>query len=321
MTISQKIDAAIKDAHTEYPPKRLTASRWHECDRGLYLNARHAKSDNPTAERIRARGQGTKAEDIFCDLLEAINIKVVGRQSKTSVGDIDGRCKIGSQWVLNEFKQKKSTTFNKIVKHGCEKAAPQDYAAVQMYMLSSTELSKSGNRLESCLYLIENKNTNELYDELIPLDEFYAKEQSERMKRIETTQELPPQTVYDWACKMCQYKELCGANEIPLNSCGTCVNRSEDGSCTIGDSPCDHHVYNPALMELAGYPMLDINHDLKAVKYERFWNSSKTNKEKLDGPVLSSVELYNLQHNGCEDEQMLQVIDFFDAEVKSYERT
>jgi hypothetical protein len=153
--------------------------------------------------------------------------------------------------VLAEFKTHKSDSFEKLagkvdlwrshvadpannmfMGKGVELAKPQHYIQMQIYM------KRMG--LGACLYCASNKDTDDLYMELVPLkpevDEEYIK-----LGTKLTLQKFPPPKLNSspgyWKCRMCDLKPVCQLGQPMLKNCRTCVHSLplEDGTwnCTL----------------------------------------------------------------------------------------
>ena len=157
------------------------------------------------------------------------------------------------------MKTASASSFNKTKKHGVEKDKPQHYAQMQVYM----HLLK----LTRALYMVVNKDNDELYTERIRYDAKKAQALIDKAQSIISATN-PPERISDkpesFACKFCDARELChGTSEVavdvPALSCRQCVHATpiEDGrwACTLKDcdatEPCDEHLFLPGLINFA----------------------------------------------------------------------
>lgn len=130
--------------------------------------------------------------------------------------------------VLTEMKTHGEKSFVKLVKEGMRASKPTHYAQIQVYM------RKMG--LGACLYIAVNKNTDELYCELIALDAAVADQFIDRGCKIVLAHEPPVGLSNKGAswfeCKMCDYADVCYRGDEPVISCRTCVyaRAHEDGT-------------------------------------------------------------------------------------------
>lgn len=123
-----------------------------------------------------------------------------------------------NQAILTEMKTHGDKSFKKLLKDGMKVSKPMHYAQVQVYM------RKMG--LAACLYIAVNKNDDEIYCELIPLDAAVADQFIDRGCKVVMAEEPPVGLSTKGAswfeCKMCDFSDNCYRNEPPLVSCRTC---------------------------------------------------------------------------------------------------
>jgi hypothetical protein len=109
--------------------------------------------------------------------------------------------------ILWECKTMKSTSWRDLAKDHLEIANPQYFAQIQLYMAYL--------QLRQCLFTSLNKDTAELYHELIPFNSATASQYSDRavqiLKATESSEFLPRiATKSDWfECKMCRFHDTC----------------------------------------------------------------------------------------------------------------
>lgn len=130
--------------------------------------------------------------------------------------------------ILTEMKTHGEKSFVKLKKEGMRASKPTHYAQIQVYMRKMA--------LGACLYIAVNKNTDELYCELIALDMAVADQFIDRGHKIVLAHEPPVGLSTKGAswfeCKMCDYADHCYRGELPVVSCRTCVysRAIEDGT-------------------------------------------------------------------------------------------
>lgn len=310
------IDETNAITGTDWMANSMSASRWHQCDRAMWLKYHNARNPNLPGRIGRLMRFGHIMEPVFCEWLYKVGIEVVNRESKTSIGLIDGMAFIDDAWWLVEFKTANDRNFKKIAKaQNLADSKPEYYAQTQLYMHHSPELSKKDNRLEKCLFFVMNKNDHSLYIEVVDYDSNYAEQQAARIEQLKVEERLPPQTVEDWQCKFCDYKGICKDTEVPYPSCGTCASWSPDG-CKFGDQECERHVYHPDLMELVGYNYTDVDQNNMAIQYGEFWNGGAHIKQSQKGAVFTSRELYAMTQEQREDETLLNIVNKLGASVE-----
>lgn len=155
-----------------------------------------------------------------------------------------------------EFKTSSEKIFLKIKANGVRNEKPEHFAQTQIYMTAFD--------LKYCLYLIVNKNTDEIHGEIIASvsdqTPFYIK----KAGRIIFSDEAPVKINTSpswWKCRFCDSKDVCHNHAVPEVNCRTCAHFSaeEDGtwSCAIEGEAlhtadkyigCDDHVFNPHIL-------------------------------------------------------------------------
>jgi len=203
-----------------------------ECDRALWLNFHWAYFEKFTAQKLRLFARGHKEEERFlewlkpvCEELLPVNPKT-GKQWKVVAhneimsGHSDGVCKIDGVWYLLEFKTHGDKSYKELMKlKSVRSVKPVHYTQVQQYM----HLMK----LTQCLYFAINKNTDEIYIELIHYDADYAIIDWHRALDCitdETGMSSPriSEAATWWQCNMCNYKPVCKGGKLPERNCRTC---------------------------------------------------------------------------------------------------
>jgi len=119
--------------------------------------------------------------------------------------------------VLLEFKTSAEKPFLELVKKGVREAKFEHYVQTQCYM------DKMG--LGAALYLVVNKNNDELYGEIIPYDQAVANEFINRGVAL-VWSETPPAKISEtpgwFECRFCDFKSICHRKEAPSVNCRTC---------------------------------------------------------------------------------------------------
>lgn len=162
-----------------------------------------------------------------------------------------------------EFKTASSKAFAKIKANGCRAEKFEHYVQMNQCMLYY--------KLPFSLYMVVNKDTDELYAEIIQFDQANADQYRNRAGEvIFTTDPLPRisnQPTF-WKCKFCDEKPVCHGKKIPDINCRTCAHwspKAEGGySCarghedTVGNKHasfvgCPEHVFDPTLLPQFSY--------------------------------------------------------------------
>lgn len=143
-------------------------------------------------------------------------------------GSLDGKAKlerpgsifgIPEGWGLLEFKTHNEKSFKKLQSDGVQKAKPEHWNQQQTYMHKE--------HLLWSLYLAVNKNTDELYAELVPYNEAAACELIEKAWVVIEARKLLPRVKGanhpSWhQCAWCDYKQQCHYGELLDRNCRTC---------------------------------------------------------------------------------------------------
>lgn len=247
------------------------------CARKLFYTFRWVKQSFFPAKVLRLFNRGHLEEARFIALLQIIGAQVWyetedGGQFRVSrhnghhgsaldavvagIPDLpEGVCAYG------EFKTSNDKGFKKIVKEGVESAQPKHYVQMQCCM--------KDQGLEYGLYMVVNKNTDELHAEIIELDKAEDGVPVRYDKRAENIifTDTPPPQIHpspSWfECRFCDYIGICKKGAIPDINCRTCAHstaeRSGGWSCQLGQeeistdakySGCPNHVFNPHLLNV-----------------------------------------------------------------------
>lgn len=317
-----QLNTALEQAQEFRVPIGITGSRWKPCDRAMWLEFRMALKNPFDAATLRTFDIGHALEDCMVKWLETAGLRVSLREAELKndwgryFSKIDGLLIYPSgEFRLLEMKTAKDSRFKQMVKNGIP---ANYYTQVQMYMHYSPQLSKKGNRLTKCLFMIVNKNDSDILFLDIDYDEAYAKEQLERIHHLMCSDELP-QALTSYECQWCDYKDLCDGKALPDVHCRTCANVSVpmgQFECEHGDSVCDNHLIHPQLMELAGYQMVDVDPAALSVNYGDFRNTIRGVKTR-DAACLSSEEIKTMHDKfGGKDDVLLEIVRVFGGEIE-----
>lgn len=120
--------------------------------------------------------------------------------------------------ALLEFKTSAEKPFLKVKKEGVKSAKFEHYVQMNIYM------RKMG--LAAALYMVVNKNNDELYAEVILLDAECADQYIDRGVAL-VWRELPPEKLNEspgwWMCKWCDHRPVCHLGQEPHRNCRTCL--------------------------------------------------------------------------------------------------
>lgn len=122
---------------------------------------------------------------------------------------------------LTEYKTHKEESFDKLVSDGVKASKPEHYVQMQTYM------GKLG--LQYALYVASNKNTDEIYCEIVVYDGATDAAYLQRAHDIIFAVQLPNRingaSPSYFQCKyMCDHKAVCFHTMPPSRNCRTCAN-------------------------------------------------------------------------------------------------
>jgi hypothetical protein len=226
--INALVDAALAAAHQAQPPRDyLGGSRIGEpCARRLAYEITHTPVDDGMGfggGLLRIFDAGHRFEDLTIGWLQAAGFDLRtrgrdGRQFGFSVaggrlrGHIDGVIvagpDVGITWpALFEHKALKQSSWTDLVKRGLRQAKPIYFAQCQLYMAYM--------QLEVSLLTAMNKDTQELYHQVVPFDPAEAQKLSDKavdILRAVDAEEPPPRIASApdfYLCRMCPYARRC----------------------------------------------------------------------------------------------------------------
>lgn len=140
--------------------------------------------------------------------------------------------------ALCEFKTSGDKPFQEMKNKGLRDAKFEHYVQMNLYM------HKMG--LAVGLYLVVNKNTDELYGEIVQLDSAIAEQFLQRGERL-VWMEKAPQRISEspgfWKCRFCAHHPVCHLNQAPHRNCRTCKYSrpvaNKEWVCTLDDIVID----------------------------------------------------------------------------------
>jgi hypothetical protein len=214
-----------------------------ECARKIWYGFRWATLQKHGGRLLRLFNRGHLEEARFIAMLLTIGAEVYqqdenGKQYRISDagGHFGGS---GDGIVVNipdldpgvpalcEFKTSAEKPFLKVQKEGVRAAKFEHYVQMQIYM------RKMG--LAVALYMVVNKNNDELYGEIVPFNATIADEFIARGVNL-VWKDDQPQRISEspgwFACKWCDHRPVCHLKQEPHRNCRTCVHSKplEDGN-------------------------------------------------------------------------------------------
>lgn len=228
LTKFQKImDAACMKRNGEQTPRKyLGASRWgHHCDRALGYEYHQTPKDEGAdfkGKTIRIFDMGHDGEERMAEYMQLSGFKVKthkedGKQFGFSAADgrlkghIDGVITdgpdIGVKWpALWESKALGKKSFDDVARNGIKESKPVYYAQAQVYM-AYLDLSE-------CLFTCINRDSGDVYAELIKFNASDAQKLSDKALRIVSSANPEELTKCsndpsNFKCRFCDYKQTC----------------------------------------------------------------------------------------------------------------
>lgn len=215
-----------------------------ECARQIWYDWRWSKLPRFSGRMVRLFNRGHLEEARFIAILLAIGCKVYQQDAAGNqfrISDVGGHFSGSGDGVaigipdipdnepcLVEFKTHGEKSFLKLQKEGVRVSKFQHYIQMQIYL-------RKMNLLYG-LYCAVNKNTDEIYMEIVLLDANLADQFLDRgrqiiMMRI-VPERIPNASPGLFACRYCDNKDICFNNAPKEHNCRTCFNAQpqEDGT-------------------------------------------------------------------------------------------
>jgi hypothetical protein len=225
MALFLQSEKGQKDSRREH----LGASEiGEECDRKLWYSFRWALQERRNGRMVRILRRGDQEEKQLLEDLAGLGYElrkhsfvsgVNGHFGGTPDGLILGIPMAPHAWHVLELKTSKDELWKELAKKGVKEAQPVHYAQMQVYM--------RGTGTDRALYLAVNKDTDDIYEERVHLDQLFAQRLYDRAARIIGRQTLPERISDDPAwfqCRPCRWHAICHKhNEVPLRNCRTCL--------------------------------------------------------------------------------------------------
>lgn len=219
-----------------------------ECSAKLFYGWRWTKKPKFNGQTLRLFNRGHLEEGRFVALILASGMQIVqqdetGGQYRVSYlgghfgSAIDGVV-IGcpdmpnpSTPILTEMKTHNDNSFKKLKTAGVKESKWEHYVQQQEYMLYYG--------LPASLYIAVNKNTDEIWCEIVPFDRETAERYKDRGHIIALSETPPPKLSQDrsfYKCKWCDYRGICHMGDMPEVNCRTCKHSYplEDGTWRCG---------------------------------------------------------------------------------------
>ena len=242
----------IYSTYTNSPPRpHLGASQiGAQCERALWYSYHHCKLPAFSGRMLRLFETGKREEERIIRELRRAGVYVCdlgndGNQIRFEMfggrfaGSLDGMV-LGIPEApktphLLEIKTANDKSFKQMLKHGVEHSKPLHFAQMMVYM--------GAVGLKRALYIVVNKNTDEIYSERI---EFHKPTYDLLINKAEriVTSDAPLERFESFECKWCEYQKICEWEEMPAINCRTCAHW---GRCET-EEVCERHIFNPHLV-------------------------------------------------------------------------
>jgi hypothetical protein len=204
-----------------------------ECSREIWYGFRWATREKFEGRMIRLFNRGHLEEGRFLAIIKMIGCEVWqqtedGKQFriKHAGGHVGGSLDAVIMGILDipkgeaclgEFKTHSQKSFDQLPVGGFKKSKPEHYVQMQLYMRKM--------KLNYGLYLAVNKNTDEIWGEIIELDPAFADLHFTNAKSL-VFSDSPPLKLYNspgwYKCRFCTFKDICHNGAQPEINCRTC---------------------------------------------------------------------------------------------------
>ena len=271
-TITALIDK-YHESKSEPPRPHMGCSQLgHVCDRWLWLSFRWAVQPTFPGRILRLFRRGQNEEATIISDLRAIGMDVRGaiggKQTRVDFGchvsgSIDAIIESGVPEApkarhIAEFKTHSKKSFDAMEKDGVEKAKPEHFVQMQLYM--------HGTDTQRAPYVAVCKDDDRIYTERVKYDKAVAEKAIERGQRLALDDRMPPPISTDpswYQCKFCDAYEFCHSTKTTKHvNCRTCAHSTAQQDSTwrcerheadgipveFQREGCDSHVLHPDLV-------------------------------------------------------------------------
>lgn len=239
-----------------------------ECTRELWYNFRWASKPSFEPRILRLFNRGHLEEARFLAMLEMIGLQIWhgpedgGQFKLQGVGGHFGSALDGIALgipdipdipCLLEFKTSSDKEFRKVVAKGAKETKWTHFVQMQVCMAAYS--------LPAALYMVVNKNDDDLHAEILDLDESVANQYNERAESIIISPD-PPRKISNtpswYQCKQCDHSKVCHFNLKAERTCRSCISSE---ACPINGAWYCHSFGKELSMEtqLEGCPSYEYN--------------------------------------------------------------
>lgn len=297
------------------------------CSRALWYDLRWAGRAQFDGRLYRLFERGRKEEPWLISDLRAIGVTVyeydpaTGRQfsfvDPDCGGHLRGNCDGLATGVpqapksvhVLEFKTSSAKAFATIKKDGIAKTKPEYFAQAQLYMRWTQQIW-GDDGCHAALFVVVNKDTDDLYSERIKYDKTAADALVTKAILIISHSEPPQRLSNDptwYECKFCHHNAICHGDAVPAVSCRTCAHSTPEMGGNTGrwscakhgadlstdqqHKGCGSHRYIPVLLHRMGTPVDAID---AGVVYQTTDGKTFINGDKPQG--FTSQEIHSMTH-------------------------
>jgi CRISPR/Cas system-associated exonuclease Cas4 (RecB family) len=188
------------------------------CARALWLKYHGAAREPVSGHLARVFRQGHATEAIVIEDLREAGVEVVEAQREFSGfegrfrGHCDGIARYKGEKFVLEIKSANNASYDKFVSLGV-RSNQRYWGQVQCYMAFAS--------VHQTLFVVENKNSQKLYTEIVPYDNDAALRLIDLAERIVTQREPDPKP-QKADCFFCDVKNACESPELWPDLSGAC---------------------------------------------------------------------------------------------------
>lgn len=204
-----------------------------ECAREIWYSWRWAAAKKIPGRMTRLFNRGHLEEARMLALLEMIGCQVwhqdaegkqfritgyMGHFGGGTDGVIKGIPEMPEEPMLSEFKTSNTKAFKTLVDEGVRSAKFEHFVQMCIYM--------HGLNLRYAIYITVNKDTDDLYAEIVEIDHEIVTRYYNRSKELILATEAPKRISESsafWKCKFCDFQKVChDRRTLPQQNCRTC---------------------------------------------------------------------------------------------------
>lgn len=204
--ITEIIHKALASKRDEKRNYIGASSIGRQCSRAIYYQLHDAPKEPIKPSLALTFVLGHTVEAMLLDWIESVHPiqRNVGLIGTIIEGHADAIITMDGVDYILEIKTANSASFNQAKKNGVFRWRPQYFDQVQAYMGMA--------HVERAIVLVFNKDTSELYEELIAFDQLHYELIVERARQIKIAVEPPVKfsdSAMNFVCKFCEFRVHC----------------------------------------------------------------------------------------------------------------